>query len=150
MIQTFKDKYRKKERNNTIQYILNWRRGFSGTKKHNHNRTEHSTTTVKNPNWPGASKLVIYICSWEVEPRDYPEQIHPVVRTGLEPGIPGISRQSTSTTGPPHCLLIQCPRDSSLLAEVYFSFALARLTSTGKETNSLGRNSLCGACAAVT
>ena len=26
-------------------------------------KTEHSTTTVRNPNWPEASQLAIYKCS---------------------------------------------------------------------------------------
>ena len=56
--------------------------------KHNHDRTEHSTTTVKNPNWLEANQLAMYKFSWEVT-RDYQEQIQRVVRTVLEPRIPG-------------------------------------------------------------
>ena len=45
-------------------YILNidhslW--GLFRANEHNHDRTEHLTTTVENPNWPEASKLTIIL-----------------------------------------------------------------------------------------
>ena len=32
------------------------------------NETKHSTTTAKDPIWPGANQLAIYKCSRDVEP----------------------------------------------------------------------------------
>ena len=36
--------------------------------KHNHDRTERSAATVKNPNWSEATQLGTYKSSWEVVP----------------------------------------------------------------------------------
>ena len=71
----------------------------------NHDRTEHSTTTVKNPNWPEASQLAIYKCSWEVEPGT--TRINEWSERVLNPGSPDL-KASALTTGP-HWLLCRVP-----------------------------------------
>ena len=50
-----------------------------------HHRTEHSTKTVKKPNWPEANQLAIYKYGREMN-HGLPGTIQGVARTSLEPG----------------------------------------------------------------
>ena len=62
-----------------------------------------TTTTVKNPNWSEAYQLVIYKCSWEVEPGTTRNKFNEWSERVLNPGSPDL-KASALTTGP-HCLL---------------------------------------------
>ena len=68
--------------------------------KHNHDRTEHSTTAVKNPNWPEANQLAIYKCSREVEPGTTRNKFNEWSNRVSNPRSPDL-KASALTTGPP-------------------------------------------------
>ena len=70
--------------------------------KHNEQKRQNTTTTVKNPNWPEANQLAFYECGWEIEPGDHQEQIQRVVRRVLNPGTPELKTRVLTTRL--HCL----------------------------------------------
>ena len=89
--------------NTIIQYILNWPLpigAFQG--QWNTTKRRNRTTTVKNPNWPEASKLAIYKCSWEVEPGTTRIKFNKWSGRVLNPG--SLDLKASALTTRPHCL----------------------------------------------
>ena len=90
--------------NTQWQYMLNWplpMGAFQGqwntTKRQN-----RTTTTVKNPNWPEASQLAIYKCSWEVEPGTTRIKFTKWSEQVLNPGSPDLKASALTTANMKH------------------------------------------------